>query len=120
MAMGIACDIHPLNNLRVLQYLKRDLSQDDEAVSKWYRHWIAVGFGAIEEQLSAGSDCSAFSFGEQPGLADCYLVPQVYNAERFKCELSPYPLIRRITERCRALDAFKAAQPELQPDAPDS
>jgi maleylacetoacetate isomerase len=117
MAMGIACDIHPLNNLRVLQYLKREMSQDETAVQNWYRHWIAEGFTAIELQLAKGANTGEFCFGDRPGLADCFLVPQVYNAERFDCDLSAFPVIRRIVSHCRQLEAFDTAQPERQPDA---
>jgi maleylacetoacetate isomerase len=116
----IACDIHPLNNLRVLQYLKRELSQDDEAVNKWYRHWIDEGFTAIEQQLASGAQTGAFCFGDNPCLVDCFLVPQVYNAERFGCDLTPFPAIRRLVAHCRTVDAFRHAQPESQPDAPAS
>jgi maleylacetoacetate isomerase len=118
MALGIACDIQPLNNLRVMQYLQGGLLQDDSGVDKWYRHWIATGFSVIELQLANGAATGEFCFGERPGLADCTLVPQVYNAERFDCDMSPYPLIRRIVGNCRSLPACEAAQPESQPDAP--
>ena len=88
----------------------------DEDYGKWYGHWIARGFAAIETWLQAPAS-GAFCHGDEPGLADCFLVPQVYNAERFKCELESYPRIREITARCRALEAFAQAAPEQQADA---
>lgn len=117
LALGIACAIQPLNNLAVLQYLKSGFGADDEAVKSWYRHWVERGFAAIEEWLS-GDESGSFCHADSPGLADCFLVPQVYNAERFDCNLGPYPRIREITARCRQLEAFIVAAPENQPDAP--
>lgn len=117
MALGIACEIQPLNNLAVLNYLKTGLAADEAGVADWYRHWIARGFAAFEKWLGdAGS--GRFCHGDMPGLADCFLVPQVYNAERFGCDLGPYPRIRKITGRCRTLQPFIEAAPENQPDAP--
>lgn len=116
LALTVACDIHPLNNLRVMQYLKAEMGQEQEAVSQWYSHWIAAGFSAFEqrlEQLGSGDYCVA----EAPSLADCFLIPQVYNAERFNCPMDTYPRIRRIVNHCRDLPAFAAAAPEAQPDA---
>jgi maleylpyruvate isomerase len=116
MVQTIASEIQPLNNLGVLRYLGEDMGQDSAATKRWYRHWIARGFSAIERWLQnevAGSFCH----GDQPTLADCFLVPQVYNAERFDCELACYPTLMRIAAQCRALDAVRAAAPENQPDA---
>jgi maleylacetoacetate isomerase len=112
----VSSEIQPLNNLGVMNYLKEGLGQQPEAVRRWYRHWIERGFIALETWLnqSASGD---YCFGNQPTLADCFLVPQVYNAERFNCDLGNYPRIREVTARCRALDAFRAAAPENQPDA---
>jgi maleylpyruvate isomerase len=115
IAVAIACEIHPLNNLRVLQYLERELGLDEGRRTAWYRHWIAEGFGPLERMIarSAGEFC----VGDFPSLADLCLVPQVYNARRYQCDLEPHPVIRRIDERCREIEAFERAAPELQPDA---
>ncbi len=117
MALGIACEIQPLNNLAVLQYLRTGLGADEAEVAAWYRHWVARGFGAFEQWLERDESRGVFCHGESPGLADCFLVPQVYNAERFDCDLGPYPRVREITARCRTLESFEAAAPENQPDA---
>jgi maleylpyruvate isomerase len=116
IALAIACEIHPLNTLRVLQYLERALNLDEAKRLSWYRHWIAEGFGPLEAMLarSAGEFC----VGGAPSLADVCLVPQVYNARRYDCDLAPYPTIRRIDERCRQIEPFAGAAPERQPDAP--
>lgn len=114
LALMIACDIHPLNNLRVQQHLRRALDADDRDLEAWMNHWMSTGFAAVEAQLTGGRFCS----GETPGLADCFLVPQVYNAERYGCDLTPFPGIREISTRCRALPAFAGSAPEAQPDAP--
>jgi maleylpyruvate isomerase len=113
--VAIACEIHPLNNLRVLQYLEHDLGLGEAQRLVWYHHWVAEGFRAIEAMLarSAGDFC----VGDAPSLADVCLVPQVYNARRYQCDLAPYPTIRRIDERCRQIAAFVKAAPERQPDA---
>jgi maleylpyruvate isomerase len=114
IALAVACEIHPLNNLRVLKYLERELGLDEVRRLEWYRHWVAEGFVAIEAMLarSAGD----FAVGDAPTLADVCLVPQVYNARRYQCDLEPYPVIRRIDERCRRIDAFARSAPESQPD----
>ena len=116
LAAIVACDIHPLNNLRVLRYLLRTLGQDETAVAAWYNHWIAEGFGAIEPLLAADSRTGRFCHGDTPGLADIALAPQVVNAERYRLDLAPYPTITRIFEACMTLDAFAAAHPQRQPD----
>jgi maleylacetoacetate isomerase len=116
LAAIVACDIHPLNNLRVLRYLHRTLEHDEAALAAWYNHWIAEGFGAIEPLLAADSRTGRFCHGDAPGLADIALVPQVVNAERYRLDLAPYPTITRIFEACMTLDAFAAAHPERQPD----
>lgn len=117
LALAIACDIHPLNNLRVMQYLKTlgpDMAAQQEA---WTRHWIALGFEGIEAMLAEHPSTGDFCDGDTPGLADCVLVPQVYNARRFKLDMSRYPTIARIDATCLALPAFDAARPENQVDA---
>ncbi|MBT8048911.1 MAG: maleylacetoacetate isomerase [Xanthomonadales bacterium] len=116
IAQSITSEIQPLNNLGVINYLKRELEAGDNQVNDWYGHWIARGFSAVESWLSAAS-AGTCCHGDAPTLADCFLVPQVYNAERFACDLEPYPNIRRITAHCRALPAFQRAAPENQPDA---
>lgn len=116
LAAIVACDIHPLNNLRVLRYLHRTLGQDEASLAAWYNHWIAEGFGAIEPLLAADSRTGRFCHGDEPGLADIALVPQVVNAERYQLDLAPYPTITRIFEACMTLDAFAAARPERQSD----
>lgn len=110
LAQAIACEIAPLNNLRVLGYLTGELSLPEKQKLEWYRHWIAVGFGALEARLQE-TETESFCHGETPTIADCCLVPQVYNAQRFECDLRPYPAIRRIAEACEALAAFAQAHP---------
>jgi maleylacetoacetate isomerase len=112
----IASEIQPLNNLGVLAYLGQELGQPDAAVRRWYAHWIARGLDAVEHWL-AGAGTGDLCHGDRPTLADCFLVPQVYNAERYGCDLSDYPAIRHITRRCRSLEPFRLAEPERQPDA---
>lgn len=111
----IACDIHPLNNLRVLQYLENTLHQDDAARADWYRHWITLGFEALEAQLA--TTAGQFCFGDTPTLADCCLIPQVANSRRFDTPLDRFPTLVRIDTLCRSLPAFIAAAPENQADA---
>lgn len=113
----IACDIHPLNNLAVLNYLKDVLSVDEENRTLWYQHWVRQGFDGIEPLLADSSETGKFCHGDSPGLADICLVPQVFNAQRFDCDLSPYPTIGRIYEACINLAAFEKAQPSNQPEA---
>lgn len=118
LCQHIACDIHPLNNLRVLHYLRETLGQAQETIDAWYRHWIRTGFEALEPVLAAQSD--PFSLGERPGMVEALLVPQVYNARRFAVELDPYPAIRALDARCNSLDAFRSAHPHRQPDTPEA
>jgi maleylacetoacetate isomerase len=110
---AIACDIHPLNNLAVLRYLKRQLGQEQAAIDAWYVHWIVEGFAALEQMIGPGP----FAFGPRPTLADVYLVPQVANARRFNISLDPYPKIAAADAACAEIEAFAAAAPERQPDA---
>jgi maleylacetoacetate isomerase len=114
MAQLIACDIHPLNNLRVLQYLEGPLAQAPGTRDAWYRHWIDAGFAALEEMLGRDASRGRFCFGESPTIADVCLVPQVFNARRFSVELSAYPCIVAIDAACRELAAFEGAAPEKQ------
>jgi maleylacetoacetate isomerase len=116
IALAIACDIHPLNNLRVLKYLDRELQVDEPKRDEWYRHWLRQGFEAIESQLAARAT-GAFCFGASPTLADICLVPQVANAARVKLPMEPYPRIRAVNATCLALPAFDRARPEVHPDA---
>jgi maleylacetoacetate isomerase len=118
LAQLVACDIHPLNNTRVLQYLEREFNTPQVERERWTRHWIAAGFAALEEMLHDNPSTGDFCEGDTPSIADICLVPQVYNAQRFALDLSPYPTVRRVHERCVALPEFDAARPEKQPDAP--
>lgn len=118
LAQLVACDIHPLNNLRVLQYFEREWNVPAPEREHWARHWMAEGFGALETLLADDPSTGAFCDGQSPGLADCCLVPQLYNARRFGLALDPYPTLLRIEAACLALPAFDAARPESQPDAP--
>lgn len=118
IAQMVACDIHPIGDLRVLQYLEREFGVGDGPRLAWSRHWIEVGFAAIEQTLAASGATGDFCVGAAPSVADCVLVPQVYNARRYEVSLAPYPNIVRIDAACRRLDAFARAVPEVQPDAP--
>jgi maleylacetoacetate isomerase len=115
VAQTIACDIHPLNNLRVLRYLKHALGQEDAARDEWYRHWIGEGLNALEAMLRC--QAGPFCFGDQPGLADICLVPQMANARRYACPLETYPSLLRAEAAAHALPAFRDTAPENQPDA---
>jgi maleylpyruvate isomerase len=118
MMAVVACDIHPLQNLRVLNYLRDNFVADDESIERWIRRWIGDGFSAIESMLAARGAAGPFACGESPTLADAWLVPQVYNARRFKVDITPFPRIGAIDTHCLTLDAFARAVPENQPDAP--
>lgn len=115
VALHIACDIHPLNNLRVLQYLSGTLGVEAAAKDVWYRHWVDSGLASVEQNLQRMP--TELSMGERPGLLEVCLVPQVYNARRFNCDLHAYPRILAVVERCNSLEAFINAAPEAQPDA---
>jgi maleylacetoacetate isomerase len=117
IALSIACDIHPLNNLRVLRYLVRQLHVDDEQKNAWYRHWCEQGLASIETTLASDGRTGKFCYRDTPTLADCCLIPQVANAQRMNCDLSGMPTIMRINDACLALDAFADAAPARQPDA---
>jgi len=112
----IACEIHPLNNLRVLQHLKRALGQNEDQINAWYRHWIADGLAKLEAELVMGKK-GKFCYNDAPTMADCCLVPQIFNAKRYNCDLAPYPTTVRVFEQCMKLEAFDRAQPAKQPDA---
>jgi len=116
MALQIACDIHPLNNLRVLQYLKAH-STGTWDTAAWMAHWMTEGFSAIEQQLADRPDSDSGFCSDRAGLFECFLVPQVYNAERYATDLSAFPRIRQLVGKCRQLSAFSRAAPEKQPDA---
>ncbi|MGK5011671.1 maleylacetoacetate isomerase [Janthinobacterium sp. MDB2-8] len=117
LAMVCACDIHPLNNLRVLNYLTGPLALSQEQKNAWYQNWTHLGLAALEAELASSVHTGLFCHGDTPTLADCCLVPQVYNARRFQCDLAPYPTILRIVAHCEALPAFQQAHPDTQPDA---
>jgi maleylacetoacetate isomerase len=117
IALGIACEIHPLNNLRVLRYLVRELKATEEQKNAWYRHWVEQGLASIEARLVAEARTGRYAFGDQVTLADVVIVPQIFNAKRFDCRLDHVPTIMRIFERCMELAAFVDAQPSRQPDA---
>jgi len=117
IAHTVASEIHPLNNLRVLDYLVNELAQESDAKLAWYRHWIDEGFTGIEKLLSGSAATGHFCHGDAPTIADCCLIPQLYNARRFNCPLHAFPTIRRIGAACDELEAFRRAAPENQPDA---
>lgn len=117
LALAVACDIHPLNNLRVLNFLRSEMGQDDAGIVNWSVHWIMEGFGALEALLADSDHTGLYCHGGTPGLADTCLVPQVFNALRVGCDLEPYPTIRRIYDTCMAHAAFRDTAPENQPDA---
>ena len=115
LALDIACEIHPLNNLRVLRYLKQSLEVSDDAKDRWYRHWVETGLETVERQLAARP--GRFCHGDVPGLADCVLVPQIFNAQRFDCRLDHVPTVMRVFEACMQHEAFSRTQPSACPDA---
>jgi maleylacetoacetate isomerase len=118
IAQMIACDIHPLNNLRVQKYLEATFGATEAQRDEWTRHWIVSGFQALEKVLADNPSTGTFCEGDVPTMADCCLVPQVYNAIRFKVDMAPFPTIRRINDACLESEEFDAARPERQPDAP--
>ena len=113
----IACEIHPLNNLRVLNHLRKAYGKSEDDIKTWYRHWIAEGFAMMEGFLAKERRYGKFCLGDKVTMAECCLVPQVYNAQRYKCDLSPYPIVKGINEECLKLESFRRAAPESQPDA---
>jgi len=118
LALLVACDIHPLNNLRVLQYLENEWNAPQPERDEWVRHWIVEGFAAAEAMLADHPSTGEYCEGNLPGYADCCVIPQVYNARRFGVDMDQFPTMQRIEAACLALPAFDAARPERQPDAP--
>ena len=116
IALAIACDIHPIDNLRVLGYLEHELKLDQAARDAWYKHWVEIGLKAVEAMLAGHAATGRFCHGDKPGLADACLVPQVANAKRFNCDLSACPTILAIDGACQTLEAFQRAAPQNQPD----
>lgn len=116
LAQLVACDIHPVNNLRILKYLKREMGQAQEAIDNWYRHWCHEGLSAYERQLADGA-AGQFSHSDQVTLADICLVPQIFNAQRFQIDMGRFPLAMAVFDRCMALPSFDAAQPSRQAEA---
>jgi maleylacetoacetate isomerase len=117
LALDVACEIHPLNNLRVLRYLVNDLGVGEDAKNAWYRHWVEGGLAAVERQLAGHPATGRFCHGDTPTLADCTLVPQIFNARRFDCRLDDVPTVMRVFDECMKLPAFDGAQPSRCPDA---
>lgn len=115
LALAVACEIHPLNNLRVLDHLRDALGMDKAAIDAWYRHWIAAGFAGLEPMVAASA--GRFAYGDVPTLADVFIVPQLYNARRFACDLEPFPTLLRVEASCLEIGAFRRAVPEVQADA---
>jgi maleylacetoacetate isomerase len=117
LSQAITCDVHPLNNLRVLQYLETELGHDKAARDDWYRHWVQLGFDALESRLVRDAATGRFCHGDSPTMADVCLVPQVFNARRFAVDLGPYPRIAGIDAACRELPEFRGAAPDRQAQA---
>jgi len=117
LSLLVACEIHPLNNARTLAYLRKQLGLNEDQVNGWYRHWVADGLAKVEAEMTRGKGTGNFSHGDAPTMADCCLVPQVFNAQRFHCDLAPYPTVMRVFDACMKLEAFDRAQPSKQPDA---
>jgi len=117
LALDIACEIHPLNNLRVLRYLVHEMKVAEDDKNRWYRHWVETGLEVVERQVASHPQTGRFCHGDTPTLADCTLVPQIFNAQRFDCRLDHVPTLTRIFEHCMALDAFSKSQPSACPDA---
>ncbi len=115
LAQDIACEIHPLNNLRVLRYLVHDLKISEDDKNRWYRHWVETGLEVVERQLALQP--GRYCHGDTPGLADCALVPQIFNAQRFKCRTDHVPHVMRVFDACMQLPAFDQTRPEKCPDA---
>ena len=117
LALDIACEIHPLNNLRVLRHLVNEMGVAEERKNAWYRHWVESGLAAVERRLAGPVGTGRYCHGDAPTLADCALVPQIFNAQRFDCRLDHVPTVMRVFDACMQLDAFESAQPSACPDA---
>jgi maleylacetoacetate isomerase len=117
LSLIVACEIHPLNNARTLAYLRKGMRHSEEEVNEWYRHWVADGLAKLEGSLVRFPGTGRFCHGDAPTMADCCLVPQVFNAKRYACDSAPYPTVMRIFDECMKLEAFDRAQPAKQPDA---
>ena len=117
LAALVGCDIHPINNRRILEYLRKQFGANDDAINTWCATWITDGFNAYEALLAADTTRGAFSYGQTPTLADVYLIPQIESARRFKVDLAQWPLIMTVEKACMALPAFQSAAPGQQPDA---
>ncbi|MGY4828694.1 maleylacetoacetate isomerase [Sphaerotilaceae bacterium SBD11-9] len=117
LALDIACEIHPINNLRVLRYLVREMKLSEEQKNAWYRHWVETGLETVERQLAGHPATGRFCHGDSPTLAETMLVPQIFNAQRMECRLDHVPEVMRVFHECMKLDAFNAAQPSACPDA---
>jgi len=117
LSLIVACDIHPLNNARTLSYLRKEMNQTEDQVNTWYRHWVADGLAKLEASLTHFPGTGRFCHGDAPTMADCCLVPQVFNAKRFQCDTTSFPTVMRIFDECMKLEAFDRAQPGKQPDA---
>jgi maleylpyruvate isomerase len=116
-SLAIACDVHPIANLRVLKYLSQELNVSDDAKNRWIRHWVATGLQALETMLASSERPGTFCFGDQPTMADCCLVPQLFNARRFGVAVDEFPILARVDAACHAMEAFRLAHPQVQPDA---
>jgi maleylacetoacetate isomerase len=117
LAQDIACEIHPLDNLRVLRYLVRDLKISEDDKNRWYRHWVESGLDAVEQQLASDGHTGRYCHGDTPTLADCVLVPQIHNAQRMACRLDHVPVVMRVFAACMELDAFAKTQPSAYPES---
>ncbi len=117
LALDMACEIHPLDNLRVLRYLVKEMGVSEDDKNRWYRHWVETGLEVVERGLACSSATGRFCHGDSPGLADCVLVPQIFNAQRMECRLDHVPAVMRVFESCMAEPAFSTTQPSACPDA---
>jgi maleylacetoacetate isomerase len=117
LSQDIACEIHPLDNLRVLRYLVHDLKLSEDDKNRWYRHWVETGLEVVERQLAGDARTGRFCHGDAPTLADCVLVPQIHNAQRMDCRLDHVPTVMRVFDECMRLDAFAKTQPSAYPEA---
>lgn len=117
LAFDVACEIHPIDNLRVLRYLVHEMKVTEDDKTRWYKHWVETGLEVVERRLSSDGRSGRFCHGDTPTLADCVLVPQILNAQRFECRLDSVPTVMRVFDACMALDAFASTQPSAYPEA---